>query len=184
MTQVSEQTIELSAEFASLLERLQALVDNRSAWQDGIEGCRAALAMLNGAAEKLKAVNEAALLLEADLETSRAECKTWGANHAELSAIERQLRSECERSRGELGALTETRAERDGLRAAGEQQASKIESLKAELARSKKERSAFLTAQQDLRAECERLRATLEQHEATIASAQVLAKQLLNGVAA
>jgi hypothetical protein len=108
---VSEDVLELRVAFADSLERLAVLVENRSAWADGIEGCREALVMMTEAADKLKAIGDAAGQLEFELVGARAESETWSKNHAELCVVERQLRAECEQSRAELKRLkAETRS--------------------------------------------------------------------------
>lgn len=151
---VTEQTQELSADFTSLLGRLQALIDNRSAWADGIEGCRAALEMLKGAAEKARAINEAAGKLEVDLDTAKSESKTWSKNYSELGVVERQLRADVE----DLGA--------------------ELKIIKSKVANLEKRNARLATIEKELRTECEQNRAALDEKGAAMASARSLAKQL------
>jgi chromosome segregation ATPase len=107
MSELGEQLLELSGDVSESLKRLQGLIDNRSAWSDGISGCREALAMLTDAATKLTAIREHATQLESDLAITRAANATWSKNHAELSTVEQDLRAEIASRRAELSSLRE-----------------------------------------------------------------------------
>jgi chromosome segregation ATPase len=175
---VSHQTIELGIEFAGLLARLRALIDNRSSWQDGVEGCRATVELLTGATERLTAICDAAGKLEANLDAARAECKTWSANHADLCVVELQLRAkgdeqrvELKTAKAEIAALKKRNGELIGFERELHSTKAQIESLKA---RNEK----FVSTNQELREANEQHRAELERLGTALASARSLAKQL------
>jgi predicted nucleic acid-binding Zn-ribbon protein len=193
----SEQVLELRTEFSTSLERLCALVENRSAWSDAIAGCREALVMLTDAADKLKAIHEGTQQLESDLAAARAENATWGKNHSELSVVERILRAQCESGKTELKqakaeaerfrkkhstastAEKELRAELDQYREALEQRSTE---LAVEVERSKERRATWSQVEQELRAELERQRASLEQRGAALANARSLSQRLVSEI--
>lgn len=151
---ISEQLLELDADFGSTLDRLQGILKNRALWSDGIEGCRGAVAMLTETGGKLKGLVEAAQQLDADLATARSEIKTWSVNHADLCSVERQLREERDRQRAELLPL------------------------RTELARLKKQQAAASAVEKELRTECEQLRTARDDQGTALANARALAKQL------
>lgn len=104
---VSGQVGELLKDVQTSLAKLNMLIENRGAWQDGIEGCRESVKLLTDTQERLQAINANAQTLESTLASARAELERWSKMHAELSAVERELRSECETRRV---ALEEQRA--------------------------------------------------------------------------
>lgn len=152
----SEQVRELGTAFAASIERLCALIDNRSAWSDAIAGCREALMMITNGTEKLKAIHYDAQQIETDLATSRAENAILGRNYAELEKVERELRPECDAAKAELRRI---KAEAETLRG---------------------KYTAVVAAERALRAELEQYRAAFEQRSAAVANAQSLAEQLLS----
>jgi chromosome segregation ATPase len=151
---ISEQLLEVNADFASTLDRLQAVLKNRALWSDGIEGCRGAVAMLTESGQTLKGLTDAALQIDTDLATARSEIKTWSANHADLCSVERQLREENDRQRAELLPL------------------------RTEEARLKKQLAGALATAKELRTECEQLRAARDEQGSALANARAIAKQL------
>lgn len=157
---ISEQLLEVNADFAGTLDRLQIIVKNRALWSDGIEGCRGAVAMLTETAKKLKGLGDAALQLDADLATAHSEIKTWGVTHANLCDVERQLREECDRQRAELLPL------------------------RTELARLKKQQAASSAVEKALRTECEQLHTALDEQVSALANTRALAKQLSEATSA
>lgn len=114
---VSDQLDELRTELQDSIAKLNALIDNRSAWADGIEGCREGVALLGRTQSRLQAITEITQQLESDLTCARAELERWSAMHAELSAVERDLRAEGDRCRA---ALEEQIARRSHLRVLAE----------------------------------------------------------------
>jgi hypothetical protein len=98
-TTVSEQVSELDTALDGLLSQLKALIDNRSQWADGIEGCRAGVTLLTSTKFRLKLIIEGARKIEAEMASARAEIDRYNQMHADLSAVERDLRAECERYR-------------------------------------------------------------------------------------
>jgi chromosome segregation ATPase len=132
---VSEQVIALNAELLETLGTLNALIDNRSAWADAIEGCREGVALLSGAQTQLRAITESARRVESDLTSARAELERWSKMHADLSAVERDLRAECERHRrthADLSAVErELRADCEKKGAALEKQATSLANARA-----------------------------------------------------
>jgi hypothetical protein len=191
---ISEQVFELRKEFAASLERLASLVENRSAWSDGISGCREALVTVTEATAELTALEDGAKQLESDLATARAENETLSRNHADLRLVETQLRSERESSRVEMKGL---RAETERLRKKNVDAAATEQDLRAELAqqtvaleqliidrtaddlRFKEQQGAWLIVEQQLRAELERYRATFIKDSAALANTRSLAQQLI-----
>ncbi len=105
---VSTQVSELQKQLQDSLARLNALVENRSAWVDGIEGCREGIVLLNQVKERLQAINEDACKQESDLASARAQIERWSKMHSELSAVERDLRAECDRLRDAYADLSDT----------------------------------------------------------------------------
>lgn len=99
---LSDQVSELNKEVQGSLAKLNMLIENRGAWQDGIEGCRESVALLRDTQERLQTIGTTAQSLESALASARAELERWSKMHAELSAVERELRAECEQRRMEL----------------------------------------------------------------------------------
>lgn len=93
---VSEQVGELLKEVQASLAKLNMLIENRGAWQDGIEGCRESVKLLTDAQERLQSIGANAQALESSMASARAELERWSKMHAELSTVERELRTECE----------------------------------------------------------------------------------------
>lgn len=96
---VSDQVVELNAELLETLGHLNALIDNRSAWADAIEGCREAVTLLRSLQGRLHAVLEGTQKVESDLASSREETSQLNKMHGELSVVERNLRADNERLR-------------------------------------------------------------------------------------
>lgn len=96
---ISKRIAELQTSLAKDLKQLRALIENRAAWKDGIEGVREAVAVVEQAHAEMKTVCEGAGALEKELATARAESERWSKLHAELSIVERELRAEADRCR-------------------------------------------------------------------------------------
>lgn len=153
-TPITEVLLDLRADFVSLYAQMRALVDNRSAWSDGIEGGRATLALLGDASSKLLSVSEASQQSDSDLETARLEIKILSENLDASNVVEGQLRADGERCRAELMPT------------------------RTELARAKKDNARLLNQVKEQQAELEQLRATQTQQETALANTRALAKQL------
>jgi hypothetical protein len=193
---LSEQLLDLGAECAATGKRLQGLLENRSLWADGIEGCRAALALVTDTGGQLSALLEAALKLEGDVTTLRAECATWAKNHADLAAVERQLLAEATARRAELSslkvALTTLRKRHADLEASEHewrtecwqhrawraQQESETLALRAALAALQKDYADPAATIRALRAQCEELEAARQRQGEALASARALARHV------
>lgn len=96
---VSDHVVELNTEVEGLLGKFKALIDNRGAWADGIEGCREGVVLLGHARIRLQDLLDAALQVESELTSARAELERWSKMHTDLSAVERDLRAENDRYR-------------------------------------------------------------------------------------
>lgn len=176
---VSEQVTELLDGIKGSLKRLGTLIENRSLWADGVEGCREAVTVLGQAREKLESIGEGSQSLESHLATASAEIKRWGEMHAELTAVERALRAEVEEQRAAVAR------QREGLNAlsAGNQ------TLRAECEQHRKRSGEYETAiarELELRTECDRLRALLRDRDAKLSSQDDLiarARSLAEGLA-
>jgi septal ring factor EnvC (AmiA/AmiB activator) len=132
---VSDQLTELNAEVLDTLSHLNALIDNRGAWGDAIEGCREAVTLLRTIQGRLHEIVEGAQKVESDLASARDESARSNKMYAELSAVERNLRTECERYRKLHADLVvveqEMRAECGKKQAALEKQATSLANARA-----------------------------------------------------
>lgn len=132
---VSDQVVELNTEVQGLLGKFKTLIDNRSAWADGIEGCRSGAALLNQVQIRLQGINEAARKVESELTSARAELDRWSKMHADLSAVERDLRAECDRHRKAHADLSivehDLRTDNEKKRATLDKQATSLANARA-----------------------------------------------------
>lgn len=96
---VSDQMTELDGELQGLLGKFKALIENRSAWADGVEGCREGVVTVGNVRRRLQSILESARAVETDLASARAELERWSKMHADLSTVERDLRAELDRYR-------------------------------------------------------------------------------------
>jgi len=132
---VSDQLIDLNAEVKELLAKFKTLIENRSAWADGVEGCREGVVLLGGAQNRLQVIVEATRKVESDLASARSELERWSKMHAELATVERDLRAECDRYREAHANLEKVeralRADCDKKRAALEKQTTSLANVRA-----------------------------------------------------
>lgn len=96
----------INVQVLETLGHLNALIDNRAAWADGIEGCREAVTLLRALQGGSHEILEQANQLESDLSSARAEIVRWNKMHAELTTVERALRAENTRLRDENAGLS------------------------------------------------------------------------------
>ena len=102
---LSTQIAALNAQVLETLSHLNALIDNRGAWNDGIEGCREAVVLVRGLQGQLHEISGQAVQVESDLDSARAEIKQWNKMHADLASVEKALRTENVRLREENAGL-------------------------------------------------------------------------------
>lgn len=132
---VSDRVVELNTEVQESLTRLNTLIDNRSAWADGIEGCRESVVLLGRTQTRIKEILDAARQVESALASARAELERWSKMHAELATVERDLRAECDRYRQASAELSDAerslRADCDKKQAVLDKQASSLANARA-----------------------------------------------------
>lgn len=98
-TEVSEQLADFDKEITSTLSHLNALIENRNAWADGIEGCREAAVLLKSMQNRLRVTFETANKVEGSLASATAEISQWEKMYSELTLVEKDLRAERDRLR-------------------------------------------------------------------------------------
>lgn len=132
---VSAQLGDLNKEVMSTLGRLNSLIDNRSAWADGIDGCREAVTLLRSMQGRLHSIVESTNKVEADLISAQADNARWNKMHADLTLVEGDLRAECARLRETnatvVSAGSELRAEHEKLKAMLTKQSGSLSNVRA-----------------------------------------------------
>jgi hypothetical protein len=93
---VSQQLGEFNTEILATLAHLNALIDNRGAWNDGIEGCREAVLLLRSLQGRLYEALESAKKMESAVASTDQAITQWETMYSNLSTAHDGLRTEHE----------------------------------------------------------------------------------------